>query len=172
MLNYIFNHEKHNKTFCSTCRSPGFSRPEWPQKSSWATLPSKIYVTCWRKDIHKQQLQSCAPLRKNVKNWVLNFLALNENSCSSFLSFMSLLFKQVLLWNCSTCALVSLPQWSDWTGSADCGVMGLEVNICLREETSGPWSEILVICLHSCVNLIVIWVWANTPPERHAGSVA
>lgn len=30
-------------------------------------------------------------------------------------------------------------------------VLGSEVNICLREEISGPWSELPVICLHSCV---------------------
>lgn len=41
-----------------------------------------------------------------------------------------------------------------------------------KEESSGPCSELPVICLHSCVISKVMRVRANTAAERHAGSVA
>lgn len=42
----------HQRVSCDcTCRSPGFNLPVWPQKSSWAMVPSKTYVTCRKTNI-------------------------------------------------------------------------------------------------------------------------
>lgn len=80
-------------------------------------------------------------------------------------------FKQVLLWQW-------MHMWARFTPvvrldrkrSVDCGDMGSKENICLKEESSGPCNELHVICPHSCVISKVMWLWANTPAERHAGS--
>lgn len=49
-------------------------------------------------------------------------------------------------------------------------VQSSKVNICLTGKISGPWGELPVICLYSCVISKVLWMWPNTHAERHAGT--
>lgn len=116
----------------------------------FVNLISTAYLT-WSKDVSSQWVKYNVP---GVINSGHDFI----NECFQTLK---------------ACALVSRPQWSDWTGRVlSDGSWVWKVNICVREESSGPCSELPVICLHSCGISKVMWVWANTPAERHAGSIA
>lgn len=70
------------------------------------------------------------------------------------------------VWNkkcvCNKTLVVRL-DWECWK------VQSSKVNIWLKGKISGPWSELPVICLYSCVISKVLWMWPNTHAERHAG---
>lgn len=90
-----------------TCRSPGFNLPVWPQKSSWAMVPSKTYVTCQKTKTVKKKKKDNSYFLEAVCQFF--FFQLKDDSFYD-LTELVLDIKSVS---------VLKPWWPDWTGSTE-----------------------------------------------------
>lgn len=127
--------------FNCTCRSPGFNLPLWPQKSSWAMVPSKTYVTCQKTNIKTVKTGTFAIFESNLSS----FYKVLHSKKSHFIVVTLL---HVWIESSSACALKTSVVKLDRKGRE---VQSSKVNICLTGKISGPWSELPVLCLYSCV---------------------